>query len=117
MMTCMRARRSSKFGHIRLLTAELAALERLKNPHRLVMGKWRCHLFSAVLDQILFILAGNDDIHKSLDDFEIRPDPIRNHRVALEHLKINVAPILVSQLWLYMGNSQVSVYKSIGPLV
>ena len=30
MMTCMRARRSSKFGQIRLLTAELAALERLK---------------------------------------------------------------------------------------
>ena len=30
MMTCMRARRSSKFSQIRLLTAELAALERLK---------------------------------------------------------------------------------------
>ena len=30
MMTCMRARRSSKFGQIRLLTAELAALEGLK---------------------------------------------------------------------------------------
>ena len=28
-------------------------------------------LFSAILDQILFILAGNDDIHKSLDEFEI----------------------------------------------
>ena len=38
-MTCMRARRSLKVGHIRLLTAELAALERLKNPHRLLMGK------------------------------------------------------------------------------
>ena len=30
MMTCMRARRSWKFGQIRLLTVELAALERLK---------------------------------------------------------------------------------------
>ena len=30
MMTCMRAHRSSKFVQIRLLTAELAALERLK---------------------------------------------------------------------------------------
>ena len=39
-------------------------------------------LFSAILDQILFILAGNDDIHKSLDDFEIWPDPIRDHRVS-----------------------------------
>ena len=33
-----------------------------------------CHFFPAVLDQILFILAGNDDIHKSLDEFEIQPD-------------------------------------------
>ena len=30
MMTCMRARRSLKFDQIRLLTAELVALERLK---------------------------------------------------------------------------------------
>ena len=30
MMTCMRVRRSSKFGQIQLLTAELAVLERLK---------------------------------------------------------------------------------------
>ena len=52
-------------------------------------------LFSAILDQILFILAGNDDIHKSLDEFEIQPDLIRDHRVScsLEQLKkINVAP-------------------------
>ena len=26
-----------------------------------------CHFFSAVFDRILFILAGNDDIHKSLN--------------------------------------------------
>ena len=81
MMTCMRARRSSKFGQIRLLTAELAALKRLKKiPIDLLWQKWCCHLFSAILDQIFFILAGNDDIHKSLDDFEIRPDPIIDHR-------------------------------------
>ena len=30
MMTCMRPQRSSKVGQIRLLTAELASLERLK---------------------------------------------------------------------------------------
>ena len=34
-----------------------------------------CHFFLAVLDQIHFILAGNDDIHESLDEFEIWPDP------------------------------------------
>ena len=37
---------------------------------------------------------------------------------ALEHLKkIDVPLFLVSQLWLYLGNSQVSLYRTIGPLV
>ena len=27
-----------------------------------------------ILDGFLFILTGNDDIHKSLDEFEIWPD-------------------------------------------
>ena len=31
-------------------------------------------LLSAVLDQIHFILAGNDYINESLDEFEIQPD-------------------------------------------
>ena len=39
MMTCMRAWMSSNCCQIRILTAELAALERLKKPHRLIMGK------------------------------------------------------------------------------
>ena len=32
-------------------------------------------LFSVVLDRIVFILAGIDNIHESLDEFEIRQDP------------------------------------------
>ena len=75
MMTCMTARTSSNFGLIGPLTAELAALVCLKNPHRLIMGKRCLHFFTAVLDLILFILAGNDNIHKSLDEFEILLDP------------------------------------------
>ena len=70
-MTCMRAQTSSNFGLIGPPTAELAALERLKNPHRLIMRKQCLHFFSAVLDLILFILAGNNNIHESLDGFEI----------------------------------------------
>ena len=35
MVTCMRAQRSSNFCQ----TVELASLERLKNPHRLIIGK------------------------------------------------------------------------------
>ena len=63
----MKARRSSKFAQIGPPTAELGALERLKKKHhRLIMGKQCCHIFSAVLYWIFFILTGNDDIHKSL---------------------------------------------------
>ena len=45
MMTFMRARTSSNFGLIGPLTAELAALESLKNPHMLIMGKAMSPLF------------------------------------------------------------------------
>ena len=37
---------------------------------------------------------------------------------ALEHLKNRCCPFfLFSQLCLYLGNSQVSIYRTIGPLV
>ena len=35
----IKAKTGSKFGQIRPATEELAALERLKNPHRLIMGE------------------------------------------------------------------------------
>ena len=70
-MTCMRAGTSLNFSLIGPPPSELAALERLKNPHRLIMRKQCLHFFSAVLDLILFILAGNNNIHESLDGFEI----------------------------------------------
>ena len=35
------------------------------------MGKGCLHFFSAVLDRILFILAGDGNIHESLDEIEI----------------------------------------------
>ena len=65
------------------------------------------------------MLAGHDDIHKSLDEFEICPDPIRDHsvRCSLASNKSRLPLFLISQLCLYLGNSQVSVYRTIGPLV
>ena len=68
-MTIMRAGTSLNFGLIEPPTAELAALEGLKNPHRLIMRKQYLHCFLAVLDLILFILAGDDNIDESLDGF------------------------------------------------
>ena len=115
-MKCMRARRGSKLGQIRLLTEELAALERLKkSPYtyngkngvatfsrlfligsvsymhltmtymrawmnlkfgqiqplvfmvtdRVIMEKTVFPLFLGCFYPILFILAGNDDMHES----------------------------------------------------
>ena len=39
-------------------------------------------LFSAVFHQILFILAGNDDMHWSSEEFEIQPYPTTDFLVS-----------------------------------
>ena len=44
--------------------------------------KRRHHVFSNVFDPIHFILADNDDIHKSLNEFEIWRDPTMDHGVS-----------------------------------
>ena len=66
MRTCVKAWMSLYLGQIPPLTKELAALERLKNR--------RYHFFSVAIDPILFKLAGNEDMHNILDEFEFRPD-------------------------------------------
>ena len=55
--------------------------------HRVIMRKRHRHIFSAVSDRILFILAGNDDIHKSLDEFEIWPDTFLLSLTLIENLQ------------------------------
>ena len=66
-MTYIRAWMSLKFGQIRLLFSMAT--------DRVIMEKKRCcHLFSAVFYPILFILAGNDDMLESLEEFEFWPD-------------------------------------------
>ena len=42
--------------------------------HSVIMGQWCCHFFSAVFDRIFFILAGNEDMHKNSQEFDVRPD-------------------------------------------
>ena len=72
MRTCIEAWMSLKYGQIRpLVSMATDSVEK------------RCFpFFSVVLDGILLILTGNDDIHKSLDEFEIRLDPTTDHRVS-----------------------------------
>ena len=50
--------------------------------HRVIMGKRASSRFLSFFDRILFILAGNYDIHKSLHEFEIRPDPTTDKGVS-----------------------------------
>ena len=72
MRTCIKFRTSLNFGEIGPLTRELAALEFQKISHRLVMGKW----FSMLLfhfDQIIIKVAGNQYMHKSLNEFDFGP--------------------------------------------
>ena len=66
MRKCIKAWMSLNFGQIPPLTMELAALERLKHRSH--------HFFSVAIDPILFKLAGNEDMHNILDEFEFRPD-------------------------------------------
>ena len=47
-----------------------------------IMGKTTSSHFSVVFDRIIFILAGNEDMHKSLDEFEFRPDPTTDYGVS-----------------------------------
>ena len=63
----------SKFGQMRPLVSMVTdRLQWEKRPH---------HEFSNVFDRIHFILAGNDDIDKSLKEFEIRRDPTMDYGV------------------------------------
>ena len=64
---------SSKFDQMRPLVS--MATDRLQ-------WEKRCHhIFSNVFDWIHFILAGNDNIHKSLNEFEIWRDPTMDYGV------------------------------------
>ena len=65
-MICMRAWMSSKFGGIRPRTTELAALERIKKSQN-YNGET---MSSTIFDWILLIFAGNEDMHKSLNELK-----------------------------------------------
>ena len=65
-MTYMRAWMILKFGQIRLLVSMAT--------DRVIMEKTVLPLFLGCFYPILFILAGNDDMHGSSEEFEIQPD-------------------------------------------
>ena len=73
MRTTIKSRKSSKLDQIRPWTAELAALEPLKKiPIDLQWEKSCEHSSAFIFNCIFFILAGNVDMHESLDELEFR---------------------------------------------
>ena len=64
---------SLKFGQMRPLVSMATDM--------VTVGKRCHHIFSNVFDRIHFILAGNDDKHKSLNEFEILRDPTMDYGV------------------------------------
>ena len=86
-MTCMRAPSSSKYV---IRPPDLAALERLKNSHRLIIGKCGVAAFFPLflIGSYSYVQVTTDpihtcsDIHESLDEFEQLPDLTTDHRVS-----------------------------------
>ena len=86
---------SSNFGQIWPPTTELAPLSVGKNSHRLIIGKRSHHVFSAVFDRILFILAGNEDILKAYMSLDFgRIHPLTTELAALERIKKRCHPVI-----------------------
>ena len=72
------SRMSSNFDQIRPLTAELSALECLKNPYFVLWPLSSIFVFQ----WIFFILAGNKDNYNISHEFEFRPDLTSDCRVS-----------------------------------
>ena len=96
--TSITSRTSSKFGQIGPRTAELAALERLEKSPWTYNGRNLVNILAPSFESIILILAGNEDMHESLDEFKFRPDTDTNTRVicpcASEKLLYNVVSTL-----------------------
>ena len=72
---------------------------------RVIMEKQCCHFFSAVFYPILFILAGYDDMHESLEEFEIRQDQTDFECLKKSPLTYNGKNGVATFSWLFLIGS------------
>ena len=63
------------------------------------MGTMCLPLFSIAFDPILFILAGNKDLHKVSDEFEFRPDQTTDYRVSWPWASKKIPIRLIIEKW------------------
>ena len=74
----MKAWMSSNFGQIPPPTPELPRPRYQVSVYRTI---------GPLVESIILILAGNEDMHESLDEFKFWADTTTNSRVTLAHLK------------------------------
>ena len=114
MRTCIKSWTSLNFGQIGLLTRELAALERLKISHSLIMGKWCLHASLFIFDRIIIKVAGNQDRHKSSVKFDYGPNQTTHFGVIcpwvtkISHFRTWISLKPVGQSW---SNFMCSIIK------
>ena len=74
--------------------------------HRLIMGKCCLHASLLIFDWIIINVAGNQDRHKSLDEFDFRPDQTSHFGVTcpwmtnILHFRTWISLKPVGQSWL-----------------
>ena len=71
-----------KFRPDRTTDYGVSCLEVKTISYRLIMGKWCLHASSFIFDRIIIKVAGNQDRHKSSDEFDFGP------LVSLAHLYV-----------------------------
>ena len=103
--TCIKSRMSLNFGQLEPLATELAALDNLKISHRRTMGKWCLHASSFIFYQIIIKVAGYQDRHKSLVEFDFGPNQTTHFGVTwpwvtkISHLWTWISLKPVGQSW------------------
>ena len=89
----------------------VSCLKRLKISHKLIMGKCCLHASSFIFDRIIIKIAGNQDRHKSSDEFDFGPDQTTHFGVTcpwmtkIFHFRAWISLRPVAQSWLNFMNS------------
>ena len=76
-----------------------------KAPIDLQWGNWCIHLLSIAFDPILFILAGDENMHKSSDEFKFRQDRTTDYGVSCPWASKNFSHRLIMGNWFLHAGS------------
>ena len=111
---CIKSQTSSNSSQIGPLTMELAALERLKHSHRLIMEKWCLHSSSFIFYQVIIKVTVNRTGIKAWSSLILgRIRPLILELLALEWRKFHTFEL--EYLWSRLANlDQILCVASLG---